>query len=115
MGLAHSRSEHEASVELDTVQQDTRLGGPVMFDLILRFLQTPGQVLLIQGPPGARREQSQRCDSGRRFQACKRSWLSRGWDRNPGPVGAGWEKGANDCDEQATRLQRSYKTRNILA
>src|SRR5437773_645787 len=53
MGLAHSRSEHEASVELDTVQQDTRLGGPVMFDLILRFLQTPGQVLLIQGPPGS--------------------------------------------------------------
>src|SRR5437773_11411979 len=24
-----------------------------MFDLILRFLQTPGQVLLIQGPPGS--------------------------------------------------------------
>src|SRR5437667_10144277 len=24
-----------------------------MFDLILKFLQTPGQVLLVQGPPGS--------------------------------------------------------------
>src|SRR2546426_675724 len=34
------------------VQPDMSLDS-VMFDLILRFLQTPGQVLLVQGPPGS--------------------------------------------------------------
>src|ERR1700751_846369 len=29
------------------------LNGPSMFDLILKFLKTPGQVLLVQGPPGS--------------------------------------------------------------
>src|SRR3989454_58115 len=52
MTLAHERSQHEEPVELASPQQDSRLG-PVMFDLILKFLQTPGQVLLVQGPPGS--------------------------------------------------------------
>src|SRR5256884_9297366 len=34
------------------VQPDTRLGS-VMFDIILKFLQTPGQVLLVQAHPGS--------------------------------------------------------------
>jgi gas vesicle operon resressor len=52
MGLVHDRPQHQAPMDLATVQQDARLG-PVMFDLILKFLQTPGQVLLVQGPPGS--------------------------------------------------------------
>src|SRR5260370_10162148 len=39
-------------MELAPVQPDTGLDS-VMFDLILKFLQTPGQVLLVQGPPGS--------------------------------------------------------------
>jgi KaiC/GvpD/RAD55 family RecA-like ATPase len=39
-------------MERGPVQADTSLGS-VMFDLILKFLQTPGQVLLVQGPPGS--------------------------------------------------------------
>src|SRR5713101_906053 len=52
MALAHGRSQHEAQVELADDQRDTRVD-PVMFNLILKFLQTPGQVLLVQGPPGS--------------------------------------------------------------
>src|SRR5260370_13538811 len=52
MAAAHGRSQHEAPVELATAQPDSRVD-PVMFTLILKFLQTPGQVLLVQGPPGS--------------------------------------------------------------
>src|SRR5216684_7900490 len=52
MAVAHGRSQHEAPAELAPVQPDTRVD-PVMFNLILKFLQTPGQVLLVQGPPGS--------------------------------------------------------------
>src|SRR6266567_3571077 len=52
MAVAHGRSQHEAPAELAPVPPDTSLES-VMFDLILKFLQTPGQVLLVQGPPGS--------------------------------------------------------------
>src|SRR5260370_36713422 len=52
MAVAHGRSQHEAPVELALDQRDTRVD-PVMFKLILKFLQNPGQVLLVQGPPGS--------------------------------------------------------------
>src|SRR6266566_4148958 len=52
MAVAHGRSQHEAPAELAPAPPDTSLES-VMFDLILKFLQTPGQVLLVQGPPGS--------------------------------------------------------------
>src|SRR6266436_2187767 len=39
-------------MDLAPVQAETSLES-VMFDLILKFLRTPGQVLLVQGPPGS--------------------------------------------------------------
>ena len=61
MGAAHSLERRGAPPDLTTVDNDTNLTtldndtrmGPVMFDLILKFLQSPGQVLLVQGPPGS--------------------------------------------------------------
>src|SRR6267378_3406006 len=52
LAVAHEGSQQEAAMERAPVQADTSLGS-VMFDLILKFLQTPGQVLLVQGPPGS--------------------------------------------------------------
>src|SRR3989442_14435393 len=52
MGVAHGQSQQEAPMDLAAAQPDTSLDS-VMFDLILKFLQTPGQVLLVQGPPGS--------------------------------------------------------------
>src|SRR3989441_1225288 len=52
MGVAHGQSQQEAPMDLAAVQPETSLES-VMFDLILKFLQTPGQVLLVQGPPGS--------------------------------------------------------------
>src|SRR2546425_6559728 len=52
MALAHGRSQQEAPMDLAPVQAETSLES-VMFDLILKFLRTPGQVLLVQGPPGS--------------------------------------------------------------
>src|SRR5207249_6826877 len=52
MAVAHGGSHQEAPMERAPVQPETSLGS-VMFDLILIFLQTPGQVLLVQGPPGS--------------------------------------------------------------
>src|SRR5947208_1023114 len=52
MSVARGQSQLEGPVDLAPVPPDTSLES-VMFDLILKFLQTPGQVLLIQGPPGS--------------------------------------------------------------
>src|SRR5256712_12258048 len=52
MAVAHGQSQQEAPMDLAAVQTETSLES-VMFDLILKFLQTPGQVLLVQGPPGS--------------------------------------------------------------
>src|SRR5256884_7383507 len=52
MAVAHGGSHQEAPMERAPVQPETSLES-VMFDLILKFLQTPGQVLLVQGPPGS--------------------------------------------------------------
>src|SRR5213595_1199116 len=52
MSVTRGQSQLDAPVDLAPVQPDTRLES-VMFDLILKFLQTPGQVLLVQGPPGS--------------------------------------------------------------
>jgi KaiC/GvpD/RAD55 family RecA-like ATPase len=44
----------ESEVESEhTLSSHEILNGPSMFDLILEFLKTPGQVLLVQGPPGS--------------------------------------------------------------
>ena len=47
MTLVSNRSEQEAPADLIVSQPDSRVD-PVMFTLILKFLQTPGQVLLVQ-------------------------------------------------------------------
>src|SRR5438445_12714094 len=52
MSVARGQSQLEGPVDLAPVQPDTSLES-VIFDLILKFLQTPGQVLLVQGPPGS--------------------------------------------------------------
>src|SRR3989442_3967146 len=52
MAVAHGAAQQEAPMDRDPAQPDTSLDS-VMFDLILKFLQTPGQVLLVQGPPGS--------------------------------------------------------------
>src|SRR5438093_1536894 len=52
MAVAHGGSQQEAPMDRAPVQPETSLES-VMFDLILKFLQTPGQVLLVQGPPGS--------------------------------------------------------------
>src|SRR5438132_490075 len=52
MSVARGQSQLEGPVDLAPVQLDTSLES-VIFDLILKFLQTPGQVLLVQGPPGS--------------------------------------------------------------
>ncbi len=52
MAVAHGRSQHEVPADFAPPEPDTRVD-PVMFNLILKFLQTPGQVLLVQGPPGS--------------------------------------------------------------
>ncbi len=52
MSLEHGHALQDEAIDLVTAERKTRLG-PVMFDLILEFLQSPGQVLLVQGPPGS--------------------------------------------------------------
>src|SRR5437899_2793934 len=52
MAVALGGSQQEAPMDRAPVQPETSLES-VMFDLILKFLQTPGQVLLVQGPPGS--------------------------------------------------------------
>src|SRR3989441_7632308 len=52
MAVAHGAAQQEAPMDRGPAQPDTSLDS-VMFDLILKFLQTPGQVLLVQGPPGS--------------------------------------------------------------
>src|SRR5438309_9978436 len=52
MAVAHGGSQQEAPMDRAPVQPETSLES-VLFDLILKFLQTPGQVLLVQGPPGS--------------------------------------------------------------
>src|SRR5437762_14184284 len=52
MSVTRGQSQLDAPVDLAPVQPETSLES-VMFDLILKFLQTPGQVLLVQGPPGS--------------------------------------------------------------
>src|SRR5213595_289800 len=54
MSVTRGQSQLEGPVDLAPVQPDTSLES-VIFDLILKFLQTPGQVLLVQGPPGSRK------------------------------------------------------------
>ncbi|HVH15321.1 MAG TPA: gas vesicle protein GvpD P-loop domain-containing protein [Candidatus Angelobacter sp.] len=52
MAAVQSPIQHESAIEQTAAQLDSRVD-PVMFTLILKFLQTPGQVLLVQGPPGS--------------------------------------------------------------
>ena len=52
MSLSQSRDQGEAPLEIAGVDREAKQG-PVMFDLILKFLKNPGQVLLVQGPPGS--------------------------------------------------------------
>src|SRR5437870_12553183 len=52
MSVARGQSQLEGPVDLAPVPPDTSLES-VMFDLILKFRQTPGEVLLVQGPPGS--------------------------------------------------------------
>jgi KaiC/GvpD/RAD55 family RecA-like ATPase len=47
------RSHHPLEEDLVSTQTDLIVNAPSMFDLILKFLKTPGQVLLVQGPPGS--------------------------------------------------------------
>lgn len=49
----HGHSRNEVAEDLATTRTDGTLNSPSMFDLILKFLKTPGQVLLVQGPPGS--------------------------------------------------------------
>lgn len=49
----HDSSHNGVEEDLATTQTDLTLNAPSMFDLILKFLKTPGQVLLVQGPPGS--------------------------------------------------------------
>ncbi len=50
--MEHGHALQDEAIDIVTAERETRLG-PVMFDLILEFLQSPGQVLLVQGPPGS--------------------------------------------------------------
>jgi predicted ATP-dependent serine protease len=52
MSVAPGHLQDESALEQTAAQLDSRVD-PVMFTLILKFLQTPGQVLLVQGPPGS--------------------------------------------------------------
>lgn len=53
MSVEQARPRNAATEVLATTHTDDTLNGPSMFDLILKFLKTPGQVLLVQGPPGS--------------------------------------------------------------
>lgn len=52
MRVEQRQAEQEDLVEIGSVEHDSR-HGQIMFDLILKFLKNPGQVLLVQGPPGS--------------------------------------------------------------
>lgn len=53
MGPEGSSRIKPASVETVRGQTDVSLKGTSIFNLVLKFVQTPGHVLLVQGPPGS--------------------------------------------------------------